>query len=151
MHVVRRLFRSGRAIRKTAGRDTPYAIRYPRDRYLQDERNLNQLNAAVLPATKAGLQVEYGAGAGQIGSSLNDVKSEAIGLALALVLLLLMFGSLMAAAIPLVSVIFSVLSGLALLGLLARGHVPDDRAHDRHAARPRRRRRLQAVPDGQAP
>ena len=80
---------------------------------------LDQLNAAVSPATKAGLQVEYGAGAGQIGSSSNDVKSEAIGLALALVLLLLMFGSLMAAAIPLVSAIFSVLSGLALLGLLA--------------------------------
>jgi RND superfamily putative drug exporter len=80
---------------------------------------LDQLNAAVAPATKAGLQVEYGAGAGQIGSSANDLASEAIGLALALILLVLMFGSLMAAAIPLVSAIFSVLSDLALLALLA--------------------------------
>lgn len=84
-----------------------------------DNSYLDRLNAAVSPATKAGLQVEYGAGAGQIGSSTNDLASEVIGLALALVLLLLMFGSLMAAAIPLVSAIFSVLSGLALLGLLA--------------------------------
>jgi RND superfamily putative drug exporter len=84
-----------------------------------DNAYLDRLNAAVAPATKAGLQVEYGAGAGQIGSSSNDLTSEVIGLALALVLLLLMFGSLMAAAIPLVAAIFSVLSGLALLGLLA--------------------------------
>ena len=42
-----------------------------------------------------------------------------IGLSCALVLLLFMFGSLVAAAIPLLSAIFSVLAGLSLLGLLA--------------------------------
>lgn len=47
------------------------------------------------------------------------LKSEVIGLSLALVLLLIMFGSLVAAAIPLVSAIFSVTAGLALLGLIA--------------------------------
>src|SRR5690349_21007368 len=78
---------------------------------------LDKLNNAVAPATKAGLQVEYGAGAGEIGQKTSDTKSEAIGLACALVLLLIMFWSLMAAAIPLVSAIFSVLTGLALLGL----------------------------------
>jgi putative drug exporter of the RND superfamily len=81
---------------------------------------LDKLNNAVAPATKAGLQVEYGAGAGEIGQKTSDTKSEAIGLACALVLLLIMFWSLMAAAIPLVSAIFSVLTGLALLALLAR-------------------------------
>ena len=85
-----------------------------------DTAYLDQLNNATSPATKAGLQVEYGAGAGEIGQSTHDLTSELIGLSLALVLLLLMFGSLMAAAIPLVSAIFSVLAGLALLGLLAR-------------------------------
>ncbi len=74
----------------------------------------------MAPATKAGLQVEYGAGAGEIGQRTSDIKSEVIGLACALVLLLIMFWSLMAAAIPLVSAIFSVLAGLALLALLAR-------------------------------
>jgi putative drug exporter of the RND superfamily len=81
---------------------------------------LDQLNTAVAPATKAGLQVAYGGGAGQIGQQTNDLKSEIIGLGCALVLLVAMFGSLIAAAIPLVSAIFSVLSGLALLTLLAR-------------------------------
>ncbi len=85
-----------------------------------DSSYLDKLNNAVAPATKAGLQVEYGAGAGEIGQKTGDIKSEVIGLACALVLLLAMFGSLVAAAIPLISAIFSVLSGLALLGLLAR-------------------------------
>jgi putative drug exporter of the RND superfamily len=85
-----------------------------------DTSYLNKLNTAVSPATKAGLQVAYGAGAGEIGQKTSDTKSEIIGLACALVLLLIMFWSLVAAAIPLVSAIFSVLSGLALLALLAR-------------------------------
>jgi RND superfamily putative drug exporter len=85
-----------------------------------DTSYLNQLNNAVAPATKAGLQVAYGAGAGEIGQKTSDTKSEVIGLACALVLLLIMFWSLMAAAIPLVSAIFSVLTGLALLALLAK-------------------------------
>jgi putative drug exporter of the RND superfamily len=84
-----------------------------------DTSYLDKLNNAVAPATKAGLQVEYGAGAGEIGQQTGDLSSEVIGLCCALVLLLLMFFSLIAAAIPLVSALFSVLSGLALLGLLA--------------------------------
>jgi putative drug exporter of the RND superfamily len=84
-----------------------------------DATYLDKLNSAVAPATKAGLQVEYGGGAGQIGQTTHDLKSEVIGLGLALVLLLIMFGSLVAAAIPLVSAIFSVTAGLALLGLIA--------------------------------
>jgi putative drug exporter of the RND superfamily len=85
-----------------------------------DTSYLDSLNNAVAPATKAGLQVAYGAGAGQIGQQTQDLKSEAIGLFIALILLLIMFGTLIAAGIPLVAAIFSVLSGLALLGLLAR-------------------------------
>jgi putative drug exporter of the RND superfamily len=85
-----------------------------------DTSYLDKLNNAVEPATKAGLQVEYGAGAGEIGQKTSDIKSEIIGLACALVLLVIMFWSLLAAAIPLVSAVFSVLCGLALLALLAR-------------------------------
>ena len=85
-----------------------------------DASYLDKLNNAVAPAIKAGLQVEYGAGAGEIGQQTQDLTSEVIGLSCALVLLLIMFGSLIAAGIPLVAAIFSVLSGLALLGLLAR-------------------------------
>ena len=84
-----------------------------------DTGYLDRLNNAVAPARDAGLQVEYGAGAGQIGQTTSDTTSELIGLAFALILLLFMFGSLIAAAIPLVSAIFSVGAGLSLLGLLA--------------------------------
>lgn len=86
--------------------------------YSLDTAYLSRLNAAVAPARKAGLQVEYGAAAGEIGQTHSDTTSELIGLACGLVLLLFMFGSLIAAAIPLVSAIFSVGAGLSLLGLL---------------------------------
>ncbi|MGH3479007.1 MAG: MMPL family transporter [Nocardioidaceae bacterium] len=84
-----------------------------------DEAYQDQFDEATKPARDAGLRVEYGGYAGQINSETNDKSSEAIGLACALVLLLFMFGSLVAAAIPLLSAIFSVLAGLSLLGILA--------------------------------
>jgi RND superfamily putative drug exporter len=80
---------------------------------------LDRLDQAVAPARSAGLEVAYGGGAGEIGQVTGDTKSEAIGLACALLLLVFMFGSLIAAAIPLISAIFSVGAGLSLLGLLA--------------------------------
>ncbi len=80
---------------------------------------LHKLNNAVAPARKAGLVVDYGANAGNIGQQTSDTTSELIGLICALALLVFMFGSLIAAAIPLVSALFSVGAGLSLLGLLA--------------------------------
>ena len=84
-----------------------------------DGSYLDKLDQAVAPARSAGLQVEYGAGAGQIGQTTDDKLSEIIGLSCALLLLLLMFLSIVAAVLPLLSAVFSVLSGLALVGLLA--------------------------------
>lgn len=84
-----------------------------------DHVYLDNLDAAVQPARTAGLEVEYGGGTGQIGKQADDLISEVIGLALALVLLLLMFASVLAAAIPLLSAVFSVGAGVSLLGLLA--------------------------------
>jgi len=84
-----------------------------------DSAYLDKLNNAVAPARNAGLRIAYGGGAGQIGQTDHDLTSEVIGLSCALLLLLFMFGSLVAAAIPLVTAIFSVLAGLSLLGVLA--------------------------------
>jgi RND superfamily putative drug exporter len=84
-----------------------------------DRAYLARMNEAVAPARAAGLQVEYGAGAGQIGQRTDDKESELIGLTCALLLLLLMFGSVVAAVMPLLSAVFSVLAGIALVGLLA--------------------------------
>jgi RND superfamily putative drug exporter len=84
-----------------------------------DSAYLDSLDAATQPARQAGLTVEYGGGAGQIGQAPEDRSSEIIGLTCALLLLLIMFASLAAAAIPLLAAIFSVGSGLAVVGLLA--------------------------------
>ncbi len=84
-----------------------------------DKDYLQELDNAVKPARDAGLEVEYGGGAGQIGKQADDKLSEEIGLALALLLLFLMFRSIVAAGLPLVSAVFSVGGGLAVLGLLA--------------------------------
>jgi RND superfamily putative drug exporter len=84
-----------------------------------DHNYLDDLDAAVAPATKAGLEVEYGGGAGQIAKAEKDSTSEIIGLVLALVLLLIMFGSVVAAVLPLVGAVFSVATGLSLIGLIA--------------------------------
>ena len=84
-----------------------------------DAAYLDKLDDAVKPAEKAGLVVDYGGGAGQIGQQPDDALSEVIGLACALLLLLIMFGSIVAALIPLVGAIFSVGTGLALVGILA--------------------------------
>jgi putative drug exporter of the RND superfamily len=86
-----------------------------------DSSYLDSLDAAVAPARKAGLTVEYGGGAGQIAQQAHDSTSEIIGLVLALVLLLIMFGSIVAAGLPLIAAVFSVATGLSLLGLIAAG------------------------------
>jgi RND superfamily putative drug exporter len=84
-----------------------------------DTAYLHQLDNAVQPARTAGLQVEYGGGAGQIGQTTDDRTSEIIGLSCAFILLLFMFGSIVAAVMPLLSALCSVFAGLALVGLLA--------------------------------
>ena len=61
---------------------------------------LGELDAAVKPARDAGLQVEYGGRPARSARGENDRTSEALGLACALVLLLFMFGSVVAAADP---------------------------------------------------
>ena len=84
-----------------------------------DQDYLDDLDDAVKPATDAGLEVEYGGSAGDIGQETSDRTSELIGIAMALLLLLLMFGSMLAASVPLLAAVFSVGSGVSLLGLIA--------------------------------
>src|SRR5262245_2133731 len=84
-----------------------------------DKAYLDSLHNATKPATDAGIIVNYGNAAGQVDKHTSDTRSEAIGLVCALILLLLMFISLVAAAIPLVAAAFSVIAGLSTLGLLA--------------------------------
>ena len=117
-----------------------------------DTAYLHQLDDAVEPARQAGLTVEYGGGAGQIGQTTDDRDSEIIGLTCALLLLLFMFGVDRRGRDPAGRRDLQRRRRAGLVGLLAAATtLPDHRADGRHAARPRRRRRLRAVPGGPAP
>ena len=81
---------------------------------------LHGVNDAVRPLREAGAQVEYGGPLGELARPAPDDRiSELIGFAVAVVVLLVGFGSVFAAGIPLLSALVSVVGGLACLGLLA--------------------------------
>ncbi|WUQ01701.1 MMPL family transporter [Streptomyces sp. NBC_00247] len=81
---------------------------------------LHGVDQAVQPLRSAGAQVEYGGPLGELARpGANDRTSEAIGFGVAILVLLIGFGSLFAALLPLVTALFCAVCGLALLGLLA--------------------------------
>ncbi|MFY1675801.1 MULTISPECIES: MMPL family transporter [unclassified Streptomyces] len=81
---------------------------------------LDGVDDAVSPLRSAGAEVEYG---GQLGNlarpSANDRLSEAIGFGVAVIVLLVGFGSVIAAVIPLLTALLAVVGGLACLALIA--------------------------------
>ncbi|MFJ4199745.1 MMPL family transporter [Streptomyces sviceus] len=81
---------------------------------------LHGVDKAVQPLRAAGADVEYGGPLGELARpAANDKVSELIGFGVAIVVLLVGFGSVIAAGIPLVTALISVIGGLACLGLLA--------------------------------
>ncbi|MEU4026436.1 MMPL family transporter [Streptomyces anulatus] len=85
-----------------------------------DPSYLDGVDRAVQPLRSAGVTVEYGGSLGELARpEPDDRTSEAIGFGVAIVVLLIGFGSLLAAVLPLVTALICALCGLALLGLLA--------------------------------
>ncbi|MEV6398663.1 MMPL family transporter [Streptomyces sp. NPDC051907] len=85
-----------------------------------EESYLDGVDTAVQPLRSAGVDVEYGGPLGELARPApNDKLSEAIGFAVAIVVLLIGFGSVIAAGLPLVTALIGVICGLACLGLLA--------------------------------
>jgi RND superfamily putative drug exporter len=81
---------------------------------------LDRVDDAVQPLRSAGAEVEYGGPLGELARpAADDRVSELIGFAVAIVVLLVGFGSVIAACVPLLSALISVVGGLAFLGLLA--------------------------------
>ncbi|HEX4789434.1 MAG TPA: MMPL family transporter, partial [Actinospica sp.] len=79
-----------------------------------------QLDSATAPARAAGLGVGYGGQLDQIvRAPADDRKSETVGVVVALVILLLAFGSVLAALLPLLTALVSVLVGLSVVGIVA--------------------------------
>jgi RND superfamily putative drug exporter len=81
---------------------------------------LHGVDTSVQPLRSAGADVEYGGPLGELARpTADDRVSELIGFAVAIVVLLVGFGSVIAAGLPLLTALISVIGGLACLGLLA--------------------------------
>jgi RND superfamily putative drug exporter len=81
---------------------------------------VTSVDRATDVARRAGVAVSYGGALGQAAApKAKDRRSELIGIAVALIVLLAGFGSVIAAGLPLFSAIVGVLTGLGLLGMLA--------------------------------
>ncbi|MFJ7156530.1 MMPL family transporter [Streptomyces sp. NPDC101118] len=81
---------------------------------------LPKVDTAVQPLRDAGVTVEYGGPLGELARpEPDDRTSEAIGFAVAIVVLLIGFGSVIGAVMPLVTALIGAICGLALLGLVA--------------------------------
>jgi RND superfamily putative drug exporter len=78
------------------------------------------VDRATNVARRAGVAVSYGGALGQAAvPKAKDRRSELIGIAVAVIVLLAGFGSVIAAGLPLFSAIVGVFTGLGLLGMLA--------------------------------
>ncbi|MFI1970279.1 transporter [Streptomyces cinnamoneus] len=81
---------------------------------------VHRVDDAVAPLRSAGVQVEYGGPLGELARpATHDFTSEAVGFTVAVIVLLIGFGSVIAAVYPLVSALIGVIIGLACLSLLA--------------------------------
>ncbi|MER5937049.1 MMPL family transporter [Streptomyces sp. NPDC001928] len=95
-------------------------IRFDEQPSLLGDSYLNGVDKAVEPLRQAGVDVEYGGSLGELERPAgNDRISEAIGFGVAIIVLLIGFGSVIAAGLPLVTALIGVVGGLACLGLLA--------------------------------
>ncbi|MFE5328213.1 MMPL family transporter [Embleya sp. NPDC056575] len=88
-----------------------------------EDSTLDKLEDAVAPAKQAGVQVEY---SGSVYPGWRITPSELpelIGLAIALIILLITFGAVVAAGVPIVNAIIGVV--IALMGVTALASVVD--------------------------
>jgi RND superfamily putative drug exporter len=78
----------------------------------------DQIKAEVDRVHVSGLRVELG---GELFSDQGLPASEAIGILLAIVVLLIAFGSVLAAGLPILTALFGIGTGIALVQLVANG------------------------------
>ncbi|GAB2746552.1 MMPL family transporter [Streptomyces bullii] len=102
------------------GRTAYITVRFDVQPSTLGDAYLDGVDDAVQPLRRAGAQVEYGGPLGELARPAPDDRiSELIGFAVAVLVLLAGFGSVLAAALPLLTALVGVVTGLAVLGLLA--------------------------------
>ncbi|MFE0644090.1 MMPL family transporter [Streptomyces sp. NPDC058877] len=102
------------------GRTGYFTVRFESNPARFEKSYVGLVDEAVAPLRADGIEVEYGGPLGQLARSGGaDRASEAIGVATAVLVLLIGFGSVAAAAFPLISAVIGLLAGLAALGLVA--------------------------------
>ncbi|WP_328500289.1 MMPL family transporter [Streptomyces sp. NBC_00457] len=104
----------------TDGKTAYITVRFDAQPSTLGSSYLDGVDTAVQPLRAADVTVEYGGPLGELARPEPDDRiSEAIGFGVAILVLLLGFGSVVAAALPLLTALIAVICGLALLGLLA--------------------------------
>jgi RND superfamily putative drug exporter len=78
-----------------------------------------QLEAAAAPARQAGLRVVYGGAVADAFNQQTTDSADAIGIVVAVVILLVAFGSVIAMSIPIGTALFGLAVGLSLIFALA--------------------------------
>ena len=72
------------------------------------------------PARNAGLDVSFGGYLGQKVSKPDTHSSEAVGLAMAVIVLLFTFGTVVAMGLPIVTAVIGLVSGLSIITLISQ-------------------------------
>ncbi|HEX5142151.1 MAG TPA: MMPL family transporter, partial [Dehalococcoidia bacterium] len=93
------------------------------EQYFDDADEIKQLHKAAVAAAPEGLHLELG---GDLFASAPEFSSEAIGLLAAVIILLLVFGSVLAMGLPIMTALFGIGAGAAIIGLITNVlSVPD--------------------------
>ncbi len=94
-------------------------VHYDLDAATLGEPAIEQLDGAIDAARSAGLQVELGGPLVETGQEREPGGSEAIGLGVAVVVLLFAFGSVIAMGLPIVTAVLGLLGGMSAVMLVA--------------------------------
>jgi RND superfamily putative drug exporter len=104
------------------GRVAISSITYNDDMLTLGPTDIAAVDAAMHPVTVAGVAVDYGGDLGQVADSRSGGSSsvsELVGIGIALMILLLAFGSVIATILPVISAVVGIVAGLGVLGILS--------------------------------
>jgi RND superfamily putative drug exporter len=93
------------------------------EQYIEDADRIKELHKTVLSEAPQGLQVELG---GDLFAEQPEFSSEGLGILAAIIILLVVFGSVLAMGLPIITALFGIATGAALIGLVTNVlSVPD--------------------------